>query len=255
MQGHVGKELPLVENVKAGVRAQKLDIRGGDVGVLAQAEGDDPAVDILHHVHGVRIVQIRHDIAVRRDALREEMEGVLYVVQILEEVQMVGLHVQDDRDGGMEGEEGVVVLAGLHDDGAAVAHAVSRLEKRQRAADHDGGVLVGGHHDVRAHGGGGRLAVGAADAQGVCVVLGDRAPGLGALKDRDALFVGGDDLGIVVMHGGGAHDKLHIFGDVFGAVPDKDGNPLAAQALDVCALVHIGAGDHKPHAGQHLRQR
>ena len=89
------------------------------------------------------------------------------------------------------------------------------------------------------HGGGGRLAVGAADAQGIGVVLGDGAPGLGALKDRDALGASSLDLGIVIVDGGGAHNELYVVRDVFGMVSDKHFDPLAAKALHIGAVVHV----------------
>ena len=40
---------------------------------------------------------------------------MLDVPQILEEIQMVGLDVEDDGDGRVERQEGVIVLAGFHD--------------------------------------------------------------------------------------------------------------------------------------------
>ena len=87
------------------------------------------------------------------------------------------------------------------------------------------------------------------------VVLGDRAPGLGALKDRDAPLMRRPDLGIVVMDGGGAHDKFHVLRDILGMVPDQDGNALQAQPVDIGALVHVRTADAQAHALQHLGQR
>ena len=53
--------------------------------------------------------------AVGGNELREAAEGVLNVVQVLEEVQMVGLDVENDRDGGEEAQERVAVFAALGD--------------------------------------------------------------------------------------------------------------------------------------------
>ena len=152
----------------------------------------------------------------------------------------------NDGHGGKEGEEGVAVLAALQDDGVPLAHPVAGPQQGQGAADHDGGVQPGGHDDVGAHGGGGGLAVGAGDAQGVLVAPHDGAPGLGPLKDGDAGGVGGGDLRIVVVDGGGADDQLGL-AQVLGPVADVDGDAQAPQVLHRGALPHVGAGDD--HAG------
>ena len=87
------------------------------------------------------------------------------------------------------------------------------------------------------------------------VVLGDRAPGLRPLKDRDASCPGGDDLGILIVDGGGADDELHVRREVRGVVADVDLDALVAQPLDIAPLVHVGAGDDQTHPGEHLGQR
>ena len=111
---------------------------------------------------------------------------MLDVPQILEEIQMVGLYIQNHRHSGIKAEEAVAVFAGFQNNGVAVAHPVARVEQRQCAADHHGGVLLRRHKNVGAHGGGGGFAVGAGDAQGVwgsCASM--AAPGLGPLIDGE----------------------------------------------------------------------
>lgn len=147
-------------------------------------------------------------------------------MQVLEEVQMVGLDVENDRDGGEEAQERVAVFAALGDDGVAVADAVAGVEQRQCAADHHGGVGVRSHEDVCRHAGGGRFAVRAGDAQGVAVAVHDRAPRLRTLKDRDAACDRAGDLGIVVVDGGGADDKIGI-AEIVRRVTDGHGNASA----------------------------
>ena len=74
-------------------------------------------------------------------------------------VEVIKMCIRDSGHSGEEAEEGVAVLAGLHDDGIAAAHPVAGVEQRQRAADHHCGILLGSQEDVGAHGGGGGLAV------------------------------------------------------------------------------------------------
>ena len=72
-------------------------------------------------------------------------EAVLHVRQVGEVVQVVGLYVEYDGYGRVEGEEAVVILAALEDDGVAPAHAVTRVQQRQSAAYHHGRVALGRH--------------------------------------------------------------------------------------------------------------
>ena len=124
-------------------------------------------------------------------------EGVLDIRQVLEKVQMVRLHVQDDGHRGEEVQEGVAVLAGLQDDGVSRGPPGSPQCSRGRVPPiMTVGSSRGRHEDVGAHGGGGGLAVGAGDAQGVLIVLHDGAPGLGPLIDGDAPGDGPGDLGV-----------------------------------------------------------
>ena len=254
MQGHIGEALPLEHNVKMGVGAQKLNVFRVDIRLPAQTKSHDLAGDALNGGHGAGIVQIGHHIAVLRGAQGKLPEGVLHILQVLEKVQMVGLHVQNHRHGGVKGQEGIVILTGLHDDGVAVAHPVPGVQQGQGAADHDGGVLIRGHHDVGAHGGGGGFAVGAGNAQGIAVVLGDGAPGLGPFKDRDAQRMGTDNLRVIVMDGGRAHHEFNFLGNIFCLVADGHRDALLRQTHDVLVPVHIRAADCNAHTPKHIRQ-
>ena len=58
---------------------------------------------------------------------RKAAEGTLYVVKVLEEVEVILLNVQNDRHGGVEGEEGVIILTALHYNCIALADTVACL--------------------------------------------------------------------------------------------------------------------------------
>ena len=123
-----------------------------------------------------------------------------------------------------------------------MADPITGTQQGQIAADHDSGVGVSGHGDVGAHGGGGGLAVGAGDADGVAIVHHDGAPSLCPFKDRDTGGVSGLDLRVVVVDGGGADDQISTL-DVFREVADGHVEPLFQQVFYVGALVGIRAGD------------
>ena len=167
---------------------------------------------------------------------------------------MVFLDVQHHSQGGEEIQEGVAVLAALHDNGVALAHAVACLQQGQVAADHNGGIGLGLHHNMGDHGGGSGLAVGAGDADGILVCLHDLAPGLSALKDGDAGGACSGDLGVVVVGGGGADDAVSAF-DVLGLMTDADGDALVDQLLGGSGSGHVRTGDIDAHALQDQAQR
>ena len=179
---------------------------------------------------------------------------MLHVGKILEKVEVIGLHVQNDRHGGEKTQKRVAVFAALGDDRVALADAIARVQQLQGAADHHGRVLLRGHEDVRGHAGGGRFAVCAGDAEGVLIALHDRAPGLRALENGDAARHRAGDLGVIVVNGGGADDKVAL-AEVICRVADGNGNAKRAQMLDGGASVHVAALNLKPHAVQHFCKR
>ena len=252
-QLHVGVALPVDEDVEGGEVVLAGEVGGGAVGGLLQAEGEDGVGKAPDGLHGALVVGVGDDEAALRHQLRETVEGVLDVRLVLEEVQVVLLHVQDHGHRGIEEEEGVAVLAGFQNDGVPLAHPVAGAQQGQGPADHHGGVLLRRQEDVGAHGGGGGLAVGAGDAEGVGVALHDGAPGLGPLIDGDAPGHGPGDLGIAVMDGGGADHEVAV-PQILGAVALGDGDAQGLQPLDGGAVAHVGALDLQAHAPQHLRQ-
>jgi len=134
-----------------------------------------------------------------------------------------------------------------------MTHPVAGVEQGQRAADHDGGVLLSGHEDMGGHGGGGGLAVGAGDTQGVAIALHDRAPGLGTLVDGDSPGNRPGDLRVAVVDGGGADDGVAVLQAV-GGVADGNGDAHGAQMPDGVAVGHVRALDGDAHALEHLGQ-
>ena len=135
---------------------------------------------------------------------------MLDVPQILEEIQMVGLYVQNHRHSGIKAEKAVAVFAGFQNNGVAVAHPVAGVEQGQCPADHHGGVLLRRHKNVGAHGSGGGFAVGAGNTQGVGVFPHQGTPGLRPLVDGNAPGDGAGDLRVAVMDGGGADHKIAV---------------------------------------------
>ena len=135
---------------------------------------------------------------------------MLDVPQILEEIQMVGLYIQNHCHGGVKAEKAVAVFTGFQNNGVAVAHPVAGVEQGQRTADHHGGVQLRRHENVGAHGSGGGFAMGAGNAQSIGVFPHQGAPGLRPLVDGNAPGDGAGDLRVAVMDGGGADHKIAV---------------------------------------------
>ncbi|CAN3977049.1 Competence protein ComM, partial [Dysosmobacter welbionis] len=228
-------------------------IGGGAVGGMVQAEGEDGMLQPGHRLHGAGVVRVDDDGPRRGHQLRKPAEGVLDVGQILEEVQVVLLHVQNHCHGGEEAEEAVAVLTGLQDDGVPLAHPVAGVEQGQGAADHHRGIRLRRHEDVGAHGGGGGFAVGTGHAQRVGIPLHDGTPGLGPLVHGDTPGHGTGDLRVAVVDGSGADHQIAV-PQVFGVVADGHGDAQGPEVADRVALRHVGALDMEAHAPQHLRQ-
>lgn len=221
---------------------------------LPQPEGEQGAVDACQGMHGVFIVPVGYDEPVFRHQAGKGAEGVLHILQIVKKVQMVGLNVEDDGDGGEKGEEGIAVFAGLQDNGVSPAHPVAGAQKREGASDHHRGIKSGGHDNMGTHGSGGGFAVSARYAQRVLIPAHKRTPGLRAFEDGNARRPCGGDLGVSVVDGGGADNKLGR-ADIGFSVTDCHRNAQCAQVLHRGALLKIRAGDNHAHAGEHLGQR
>ena len=197
---------------------------------------------------------VDNDKTVHRRQLCKLVERVDDVVDVLEEVEMILLDVQDDRNGRREAQEGIGVLAALRDEAALAADAERAADGGQVAADHDRRVhlRLDGHHGH--HRGRGGLAVGAGEADDIVVVAHDVAPGLCALHDRDAELVCADDLGVFVVNGGGAHDQGRAL-DVLRPVLIGDRGAERLETRGDVGAQAVGAGDRHTLAQQKLCER
>ena len=241
-------------NGKAVVAVFVADLGRINVCIGRCAEGADAAVDVRDGAHRVRVVVVDNDQTVHRSQLCKLVERVDDVVDVLEEVEVILLDVQDDRNGRREAQEGIGVLAALRNEAALAADAERAADGGQVAADHDRRVhlRLDGHHGH--HRGRGSLAVGTGEADDIVVVAHDVAPGLCALHDRDAELVCADDLGVFVVNGGGAHDQgraLDVLRPVL--IGDRGAERLKTRG-DVGAQA-VGAGDRHTLAQQKLCER
>ena len=144
----------------------------GDADALAAAR---PGADGLHRRaalerQAVGVVAVEQHQAVARHAVEQALEGQQNLAEIAENVGVVELDVVDDHALGQVVQElralvevGGVVLVPLDDKQVAVGEAGARFEVFRHAADHEPRVASRVFENPGQQGGGGGLAVSAAD--------------------------------------------------------------------------------------------
>ena len=169
--------------------------------------------------------------AVERHVLDELAEGLAHLVEGAVVIEMLRIDVGDQRHVGRQLDEGAVGLVGLDHHPVAGAHAGIGAVGVDDAAVDDGRVEAAGIEQRRHHRGGGRLAVGAGDRDGLLEAhqLGQH---LGAAHHRQQALARRLQLGIVALdrRGDDHHPRLAEIG---GVMADGDGDALLAQALDI----------------------
>ena len=96
--------------------------------------------------------------------------------------------------------------------------------------------------------------MGAGHAQGVLIAAHDGPPGLRPLKDRDPGGMGGGDLRIIIVDGGGT-DHTARPPDALPPVADDHRDPQRPQMVHRGALMEVGAADDHSRPVEHLGQR
>ena len=92
------------------------------------------------------------------------------------------------------------------------------------------------------------------DSDGAAVAAGDDAEHHRSLDGGDALLLRRDQLGIILLDGGGINDQLCAI-DILRLMSHENGDAVRADAVERFALVGVGAGELKALAVQDLRQR
>ena len=204
-------------DIEAVIAVLHADILRPNVRALVMTEGQHRAIRAFHNAHRVLIVMVDNDQTADGYEFTELMEGMHDIVNVLEEVEVVGFYVQHDRDGRREGQEGIAVFASLGNEGAVAADAERAADRGQVGTDHNGGIHCRLHGDHGHHRRGSGLAVGTGQTDDIIIFDHHLTPCLCTLDDRDAQFTRTDNLRVIVMHRCGADDEgcaLNIFGQM-----------------------------------------
>ena len=167
---------------------------------------------------------------------------------------MIVVNVQHNGQVGGQFEEGLGILTGLDDDVIALTGLAVAVDEGQLAADDGRGVAARQLQRGGDHGRGGRLAVGAGDADAVLVQAADIAQQDAALHGGDAVGIGGVQLHVVLRDGGRVDHEVGA-DDVVGAMAQRDLHAHLPLVADDAAIQHITAGDDISLGVQDLDQR
>ncbi|OQA39047.1 MAG: hypothetical protein BWY52_03172 [Chloroflexi bacterium ADurb.Bin325] len=166
-------------------------------------------------------------------------------------IDVIPVHVGDDAHLQPQPQEHAVVLVRLDDEGAfAGAGRDGRGQQRalrgadgNLSADDEAGIHARAQQHDRDHAGRRGLAVAAGHADAV-MPLDERAEKVGALDDRDVRGARGDDLRVVLRHGGRDEHQV-CAGDLLRAVPAIHGDPARGQRVGRLVEPLIRAGDRE----------
>ena len=153
-QRHLSVLFPLYHNGKAVVAVLIAHVGRVNVQGCARAEGTNLAVDACHTAHCMRVIAVDDNKAVHRGQLGKLVERVDDIVDILEEVEMIFLYIEDNRNGRCKAQERVAVFAAFSHKTALAADTERTADGRQVAADHNGRVHLRFHGHERHHRGG-----------------------------------------------------------------------------------------------------
>ncbi len=213
-------------------RAIRAHIGEAHVGLRVLAIGDDAAVlDAAHQRLHFGMVDAHHAEAVERHVLDEVAECLAHAIEGAVMVEVLRVDIGDHGDLGRQLQERAVAFVGLHDHPFALAHARIGAVGVDDAAIDDGRVEPARLEQGGDHRGGGRLAVGAGDGDGLAEAhqLGQH---LGAPHGRQQPLARRDQFGIVLLDRGGNDHHLGI-AEILGAVADEALDALGAQPLDI----------------------
>ena len=181
------------------------------------------------------------------------MEGLDHILQSTEVVQMVRIHVQDHCHVRIQLQKGVHKFTGLTYHDITFAGSAAAPDTGQLASDEGGQIHPGGKQNLRRHGGGGSLSVGAADADGVVILGGDDAQQFTALQHRYAAGFGSDQLRIVRHNGCGVDDQIRPR-NILCPLPQHHRDPQLPDSLQGLGFVVVRPGEIIAPAVENLRQ-
>ncbi len=200
--------------------------------------------------------------AVSGQELCKTVEGAADIMNIFKEIQMILFYIKDDADFREKTQETVGILTGFRDKIFGRTHTDIAADRFIDTADGKCRIGLVLQKDPGDHGGGGSLAVGAADGNGHLVIFHHLAQKLRTGQGRDAQSAGGSQFRIVGTNRAGIDDQVDVCRDILrllavmhdgalllqrvcerGRGPVGAGYAKALRQKDLCQAAHADAAD------------
>ena len=216
----------------------------------ACAEGAEPPAVGLQRPHQLGVLGVRQYAALRAGALGKAQEGGAELFHAVKIIDMVHADVEQHRQGRVEIQKGIPVLAGFkHHLLPPLADAAAGPTQGWQLGPAQHGGVAAGQQNLRAHGGGGTLAIHARHPDAGAVAQHQISEVIGTGNQGQAGLPGGQILGVLFPDGNGVDHRIRS-ADPFGAVPDVNVGPQPAQPPEALAV-----GPVRPGHAQSLPQR
>ena len=177
------------------------------------------------------------------DVSCETMERVPDVIQVFEEVQMVGIDIEDQAVPGLQAEETVGVFTGFRNKVLRTSDTDIAADLFQDTAHGDRGIQIRLQKDAGQHGGRSGLAVGACDSNGILVVGHDLAQKLGAGEHGNAHLDGPDIFRVVMMDRCRIDHDIRVRGNILRLLREGDPGSLGDEQIRERRLLHVRTRD------------
>ena len=225
LQFHMAQLLaPEGEVILSAAQLAVAQVGGPIVASLAKAEGIVTAMQLFQLLNHPGVVAIANGQTVFfRQQGQKPAEGLLNIVDVLIEIQMIFLNICDHRHRRPQVEETGVELTGLGQKSMAFADAGASADKVQIAADMNGRILAALHQHLTEHGRGGGLAVGSAHADSGFIAFHQLAQQRGPFDGGNAKPLRFHPLRVVGQDGHGIDHQIGPM-NVFRPVANGHGN-------------------------------
>ena len=170
------------------------------------------------------------------------MERLHNIIERAEIVEMIGIDICDDADGGVELQERIDIFTRFANNIRTFADSAVAVDERKLAADDGARVTSGFNQDLREHTGRRRFAVRAGNRNRVCKLLRQKAEHHGTLQRRNTLCTRRNKLRVILLCSRRVHHDLRI-ADVLRAVTHVHRDAVAANARERVGFIDVAAGD------------
>ena len=200
-------ELPIHFNIKPIITVIHRNISRANIAAFRFAKAQNLAFHALNGLERVFIIAIDDNQSIFRRQQAKFMERMDDIIQIFKEVQVVGLDIEHDRNGGSKRQKRVAILTRFGHKAAVSPNAQSTTNRRQITAHHNCRVKRRLHGNQCHHRSGRRFAMCTRQADNVLIIGHQATPSLCAFHDRYAQLMRAGNFGVIVMYCRCANDQ------------------------------------------------